>query len=432
MQARPKSKQLFQDLCKVIPGGVNSPVRACLQMEQLPMVVEKAFGDQLVDVDGHHYIDYCGSWGALIHGHAHPAILKTVQQRMEKGTSFGITTEIEERLASKVVEIVDSVDQVRFVSSGTEATMSAIRLARGVTGRELIVKFDGNYHGHHDAFLVQAGSGLLTHGFQSLGAGVCSEGVKQTISLPYNDVEKARQLLLHPDYCQRIAAVIIEPIAGNMGVVPATESFLDFLRKSTEKIGALLIFDEVMSGFRVALKGAQGHFGIKPDLTCFGKIIGGGFPAAAFGGAKRIMSHLSPLGAVYQAGTLSGNPVAMQAGLTSLELLQLPNFYEDLEKKVALLLNPIKELIKKEKMNVALQQVGSMFTLFFGVPSVCDLEEAKQIDQKAFIKFFQTLFAQGIYIPPSPYEAWFVSSAHTEEHLIYTKEKIMQFLKNYY
>ena len=432
MQARPKSKQLFQDLCKVIPGGVNSPVRACLQMEQLPMVVEKAFGDQLVDVDGHHYIDYCGSWGALIHGHAHPAILKTVQQRMEKGTSFGITTEIEERLASKVVEIVDSVDQVRFVSSGTEATMSAIRLARGVTGRELIVKFDGNYHGHHDAFLVQAGSGLLTHGFQSLGAGVCSEGVKQTISLPYNDVEKARQLLLHPDYCQRIAAVIIEPIAGNMGVVPATESFLDFLRKSTEKIGALLIFDEVMSGFRVALKGAQGHFGIKPDLTCFGKIIGGGFPAAAFGGAKRIMSHLSPLGAVYQAGTLSGNPVAMQAGLTSLELLQLPNFYEDLEKKVALLLNPIKELIKKEKMNVALQQVGSMFTLFFGVPSVCDLEEAKQIDQKALIKFFQTLFAQGIYIPPSPYEAWFVSSAHTEEHLIYTKEKIMQFLKNYY
>ena len=432
MQARPKSKQLFQDLCKVIPGGVNSPVRACLQMEQLPMVVEKAFGDQLVDVDGHHYIDYCGSWGALIHGHAHPAILKTVQQRMEKGTSFGITTEIEERLASKVVEIVDSVDQVRFVSSGTEATMSAIRLARGVTGRELIVKFDGNYHGHHDAFLVQAGSGLLTHGFQSLGAGVCSEGVKQTISLPYNDVEKARQLLLHPDYCQRIAAVIIEPIAGNMGVVPATESFLDFLRKSTEKIGALLIFDEVMSGFRVALKGAQGHFGIKPDLTCFGKIIGGGFPAAAFVGAKRIMPHLSPLGAVYQAGTLSGNPVAMQAGLTSLELLQLPNFYEDLEKKVALLLNPIKELIKKEKMNVALQQVGSMFTLFFGVPSVCNLEEAKQIDQKAFIKFFQTLFAQGIYIPPSPYEAWFVSSAHTEEHLLYTKEKIMQFLKNYY
>jgi len=429
MPKRPKSHQIFQELCHVIPGGVNSPVRSCLQMKQLPMVVDHAFQDQLVDADGLHYIDYCGSWGALIHGHAHPDILQAVKMRMDKGTSFGITTAIEAELAKEIVKLIDSVEKIRFVSSGTEATMSAVRLARGFTRREVIIKFSGNYHGHTDYFLVEAGSGVLNTTSTASSAGIPYEIVKHTISLPYNNIEALKNVLYHPDYRENIAAVIIEPIAGNMGVVPANLEFLQFLRSATQEIGALLIFDEVISGFRVGLKGAQGYFSIKPDLTCFGKIIGGGFPAAAFGGREEIMNCLAPLGNVYQAGTLSGNPVAMEAGLQGLKLLQSSGFYEDLLAKTNLLLDPIRKKIEELNLNICIQQIGSMFTLFFGKKRVGNLKEAMEVNKELFIHFFQTLFKQGIYIPPSPYESWFVSSVHTKEHLFYTSEKVVEFLE---
>lgn len=299
---RIKSESIYKNLCGVIPGGVNSPVRSCLKMDQIPMVVERAIEDQLIDADGQSYIDYCSSWGALIHGHAHPAILEAVKARMDKGTSFGITTSIEGELAYEIVNLIDSVEKIRFVSSGTEATMSAVRLARGFTKRDLIVKFSGNYHGHADHFLVQAGSGVLEVSSTASSAGVPEEMVKHTINLPYNDIESCSQLFNNPDYRHYIAAVILEPIAANMGVVPASHEFIQFLRSATHEIGALLIFDEVINGFRVGLRGAQEYYSIKPDLTCFGKIIGGGFPAAAFGGRRDIMDHLAPLGSVYQAG----------------------------------------------------------------------------------------------------------------------------------
>lgn len=336
MNSRLISEAIYKNLCEVIPGGVNSPVRSCLKMGQLPMVVDRAYEDQLIDADGHTYIDFCGSWGALIHGHAHPAILEAVKVRMDKGTSFGITTSIEGELAHEIVKLIDSIEKIRFVSSGTEATMSAVRLARGVTKREVIVKFSGNYHGHADHFLVQAGSGVLEVSPTASSAGVPEEMVKHTINLPYNDVESCRQLFNHPDYRHCIAAVILEPIAANMGVVPASHEFIRYLRSATEEMGALLIFDEVINGFRVGLRGAQEYYSIKPDLTCFGKIIGGGFPAAAFGGRREVMDQLAPLGSVYQAGTLSGNPVAMEAGLQSLKLLQRPGFYEELQAKTDL------------------------------------------------------------------------------------------------
>lgn len=428
MTTRTQSTRIYQKLCTLIPGGVNSPVRSCLKMKQVPLVVERAFEDQLVDADGIHYIDYCGSWGALIHGHAHPVILEAVKARMDKGTSFGITTAIEGELARQVVDLIDSVEKIRFVSSGTEATMSALRLARGYKNREFIVKFSGNYHGHTDYLLVQAGSGVLDVSSTASSAGVPAGIIKYTLNLPYNDIEACKNIFYHPDYRDRIAAVILEPIAGNMGVVPATQDFIQFLRASTQEIGALLIFDEVMTGFRVGLKGAQHYFSVTPDLTCFGKIIGGGFPAAAFGGRQEIMNHLAPLGPVYQAGTLSGNPIAMEAGSQGLKLLQTPGFYEKLQAKVDLLLEPIKQEIKKNNWNVCVQQVGSMFTLFFGKKSVHNLKDALETDDEIFVHFFQTLFKQGIYIPPSPHEAWFISQAHTENHLIQTREAILKFL----
>ncbi len=428
MSSRPISQQIFQKLCEVIPGGVNSPVRSCSQMNQLPLVVERAFEDQIVDADGHTYIDYCGSWGALIHGHTHPKIIEAVKTRMDKGTSFGITTAVEEKLAREVVNLIESVEQIRFVSSGTEATMSAIRLARGFTKREMIIKFSGNYHGHTDYFLVNAGSGVLNTSSTASSAGVPDAIIKDTIDLPYNDIERCKTIMYHPDYRNQIAAVIIEPVAGNMGVVPANLEFIQFLRLATEEIGALLIFDEVMSGFRVALKGAQGFYNVKPDLTCFGKIVGGGFPAAAFGGRYEIMQCLAPLGAVYQAGTLSGNPLAMEAGLQSLQLLQTPNFYQNLQQKVDLLLKPLQAKIAENNWNVCIQQAGSMFTLFMGKRKVTNLVDAKETDFEMFVQLFQFLFQQGIYIPPSPYEAWFISTAHTDEHLIYTRECIIKFL----
>lgn len=431
LKKRPKSEQIYQKLCRLIPGGVNSPVRSCKGMGQLPLVVDSAHEDLITDADGHSYIDYCGSWGALIHGHAHPVIVEALRKRLEKGTSFGITTALEGEIADEVVRKIDSIDKIRFVSSGTEATMSVARLARGFTKKEIIVKFSGNYHGHADFFLVQAGSGVLEVSPSASSEGIPEEIIKKTISLPYNDIEACEKLFSHPHYRNRIAAVILEPIAGNMGVVPADLPFIQFLRKATEKMKSLLIFDEVITGFRVDFKGAQNLYSIKPDLTCFGKIIGGGLPAAAFGGREEIMNFLAPLGAVYQAGTLSGNPLAMEAGLQSLRLLRQPGFYEELQSKTDLLLSPIKQKIEEKKWNACIQQVGSMFTLFLGKKKVRNLDEALQVDTQLYAKMFRTLFNQGIYIPPSPHESWFISSAHRDKHLIQTREAILAFMEEH-
>jgi glutamate-1-semialdehyde 2,1-aminomutase len=423
---RPNSKKIYEELCQVIPGGVNSPVRSCRQMDQLPMVVAYGKEDLLFDEDGHSYIDYCCSWGALIHGHAHSKIVKAVQSRVEKGSSFGITSKVEEELAREVVHLIDSIEKIRFVSSGTEATMSAARLARGYTGRDLIVKFSGHYHGHADFFLVEAGSGVFGLTPSSSSAGIPSEIVKQTVCLPFNNIKIMEEFFLEKG--SHVAAVILEPIAANMGLVPAEPEFLAYLREATKKIGALLIFDEVITGFRIGLHGAQGYFGIDPDLTCFGKIIGGGFPAAAFGGKAEIMDCLAPLGKVYQAGTLSGNPVAMEAGLQSLKLLKEPGFYQGLQLKADLLTKPLKQAIDEMGLNACIQQQGSLFTLFFGKRSVHHMEDVKEIDMEKYGRFFRYLFERGIYAPPSPHEAWFVSNAHKEENLIRTRGVILSFL----
>lgn len=429
MRQRPKSQEIYQRMCQSIPGGVNSPMRACKQMNQLPMVIDHGYRDIIVDVDGHKYIDFCGSWGALIHGHAHPVIMDAVKKRLEKGTSFGITTPLEGELAAEIIKRIPSIESIRFVSSGTEATMSVARLARGFTKRDFIVKFSGNYHGHADFFLVQAGSGVLQISPTASSAGIPEDVVKQTLSLKYNDIEGCRKVFSDPKYRNQIAAVILEPIAGNMGVVPAQPEFMQFLREETKKMGTLLIFDEVITGFRVGPQGAQYLYDIKPDLTCFGKIVGGGFPAAAFGGRREIMDCLAPLGSVYQAGTLSGNPLAMEAGLQSLRLLERPGFYEELERKTALLFDPILARIKNQGWNACVQRRGSMVTLFFGKKEINNLEEALEVDIQLFAKFFRAMFNRGIYIPPSPHEAWFISDAHEDENLKMTSEAILEFME---
>jgi glutamate-1-semialdehyde 2,1-aminomutase len=426
MHEKSHTQAIFEKLCEVIPGGVNSPVRSCQAMGQLPLIPERGEGDRVYDVDGNCFIDYCGSWGALIHGHAAPQILQAVQRRMALGTSFGMTTAIEEKLARLIVEAVPSVEKIRFVSSGTEATMSVARLARGYTGRPIIVKFTGHFHGHADHFLVRAGSGVAGLTPTSTSAGIPPEILMHTACLPFNDIEETRSYLN-----DRVAAVILEPIAANMGVVPATAAFLQMLREETARIGALLIFDEVISGFRVGYSGAQGLYGISPDLSCFGKIIGGGFPAAAFGGRGDIMDHLAPLGKVYQSGTLSGNPVAMEAGVQAVEMLQRPGIYEELEQKTQILTAPVQEWLKKrETFPACLQQVGSMFTLFFGKRKVERWEDAQTLDNQLFAKFFRYMFAHGVYIPPLQYEAWFVSTAHEEAHLLKTRDLILEFLES--
>ncbi|KAF3362005.1 Glutamate-1-semialdehyde 2,1-aminomutase [Chlamydiales bacterium STE3] len=423
---RQKTQEIYHRLKQVIPGGVNSPVRACLAVKQLPLIIDRAEADLIFDVDGKSYIDFCGSWGALIHGHAHPAILDAAEKRMRKGTSFGISTAIEEQLARKVTEIVPSIEKIRFVSSGTEATMSAVRLARGYTSRSVIVKFSGNYHGHADQFLVQAGSGVLDLSPTSSSKGIPDEMVKHTLSLPFNDQEAIQKLF--DSQGDQIACVILEPVAGNMGVIPATAEFIECLRSLTSRHGALLIFDEVMTGFRVALKGAQDLYDIQPDLTCLGKIVGGGFPAAAFGGKAEIMNMLAPLGPVYQAGTLSGNPVAMEAGLQALLLVEAPSFYKDLQAKTDFLLKPIQEKMATLTTPACIQSVGSMFTLFFGLRKVNHLEDTKKLNKELFAQFFKFLLEKGVYIPPLQCEAWFISMAHSDENLLKTRNYILQFL----
>lgn len=426
---RPKSKKYFDACCTIVPGGTHSPVRAFKGLGISPMIVERGEEDLIYDVDGHSYIDYCGSWGPLIHGHAHPEIVAAAQAQLTKGTTFGIITSVEEKLARIIIKHVPSVEKIRFVSSGTEATMSAARLARGFTGRDLIVKFSGHYHGHADFFLVQAGSGVLGLNATSTSAGIPDDFVRHTACLKFNDTEGCRQFLLDPNNRNRVAAVILEPVAGNMGCVPGKPEFLRMLRETTQEIGALLIFDEVITGFRIGLGGAQALYGIKPDLSCFGKIIGGGFPAAAFGGRGDIMDYLAPLGSVYQAGTLSGNPVAMEAGFQSIKMLERAGTYEQLQSKTALIVEPVKQMIRKKEINACVQGVGSMFTLFFGRRSVENMEEAKQCDLDAFARFFRYLFERGVYIPPMQCEAWFVSLAHREENLLKTRDLILSYFE---
>lgn len=424
---RPLTEELFEKSKTVIPHGVNSPVRSLWGFEQTPLIAALGKGDLIVDVDQHAYIDYCGSWGALIHGHAHPAIVQAAQQRVALGSSFGTATATEEKLARKIVDLIPSIDKIRFVSSGTEATMSAIRLARGVTNRDIVIKFSGHYHGHADFLLVQAGSGVATLSSSSSSAGVPLDSVRHTLCLPFNDVTTCCQAIR--EYGTQLAAVILEPIAANMGLVPPISGFIEMLREETAKCGALLIFDEVITGFRVGLQGAQGLFDIQPDLTCLGKIIGGGFPAAAFGGRADIMEALAPGGKVYQAGTLSGNPVAMEAGYQALCLLESPGFYERLAAKTDQLLEPIRAWMRKERPNLCLHQVGSLFTLFFDAQEIKNFEDVKKTDASKFKTFFKQAFSKGIYLSPSLYEAHFVSSAHTQDHIDYTSYVLLDLLK---
>lgn len=426
---RTQCEEEYAKLCNVIPGGVNSPVRSWKAVGLTPMVVKSGCGDMITDVDGNDYVDYCLSWGALLLGHAHPQVIEACKLRMEKGTTFGITMVEERELAEKIISHLPSIEKIRFVSSGTEATMSAVRLARGYTKRELIIKFAGNFHGHADFFLVQAGSGVFNLPACS-SQGIPEGSIQNTLCLPYNNAEILRQVMRDPANQGRIAAVIVEPVAGNLGVIPPTPEFVSALRKETEETGALLIYDEVMTGYHVGLHGAQGLFGIQPDLTTLAKVIGGGFPAAAFGGRREIMDMLAPLGSVYQSGTLSGNPVAMVAGLETLKIAEAPGFYEEMENRLSILLDPIRDYIVEHGENACVQQCGSMFTLFFGSRKVSNLEDVQKLDFARFARFFAHMLERGIYIPPLQQEAWFISSAHTKENLMMTRDAILDFFKS--
>lgn len=426
IDARPLTEALYDLSCHFMPGGVNSPVRSFKSLEMTPLMIESGKGEKIIDVDGNTYLDFCQSWGALILGHLPNPVVQALKKQLEKGTSFGIATRLEQQLAEKIIYHLPSIERIRFVSSGTEATMTAIRLARGYTGKPKIIKFNGHFHGHSDHLLVQAGSGV-TDLPQASSSGILEEVVRATFSLPFNEIETCRSFLSSRD---DIAAILLEPIAGNMGVVPAHPSFLKMLREESEKRGIVLIFDEVITGFRVGLQGAQGLYGIQPDLTCLGKVIGGGLPAAAFGGKKELMDQIAPLGNVYQAGTLSGNPLAMTAGLATLNCLEEPLFFETLNAKTEQFLKPFREIVLQYDLPVAIQNVGSMFTFFFGVKKVEKKEDLLGLDQNRFKAFFKSLFSRGIYFSPSAYEAHFLSSAHTEESLKKAQLAIIEFLSS--
>lgn len=421
------SAQIYAKACEVIPGGVNSPVRSFRHLRMDPLIVESAAGDQLFDADGNVYIDYCCSWGALIAGHAHPRIVDGAIDQIKKGSSYGVSTEIEQKIATKIVDTIPSIEKVRFVTSGTEATMTAMRIARGYTERNKIIKFTGHYHGHSDSLLVQAGSGVASLNPLATSKGVSPSTIADTICLPFNDFESVKSFFRFSPEAHQVAAIILEPVTGNMGVVLPEPGFLEMLREESARVGALLIFDEVITGFRLGLQGAQGIYQIDPDLTCLGKVIGGGFPVAAVGGKRKILDILAPLGPVYQAGTLSGNPVAMRAGWEALSLVGEKGFYEELQRKADLLANPLREALKNK--NGCIQQAGSMFNLFFGVKKIASKEDLKKMDEEMFIRFFHYLFKRGIYISPSAHEAWFVSSAHLDEHLEATADVMIQFIR---
>lgn len=409
---REKSKALFERAKRYIPGGVNSPVRAGKAVGIVPPFISKANGCLMWDVDGNQYIDYVCSWGPMILGHANPQVTRALAHSVEHGTSYGAPTEMEVEMAETIVEMVPSIELVRMVNSGTEATMSALRLARGYTSREKIIKFDGCYHGHADSLLVSAGSGVATLGIPD-SPGVPQDLARHTISLPFNNLESVAQAFR--EFPGDIAAVIVEPVPGNMGVIMPDASFLRGLRKITLENGALLVFDEVISGFRVAAGGAQEFFGILPDLTCLGKIIGGGLPVGAYGGKKEIMSRMAPEGDVYQAGTLSGNPLAMAAGLATLNILKQSEVYNELERKGEMLFTGLQEAARTAGIQVSINRIGSMGSLFFTSEPVTDFLTAKASDENLFKRYFRSMLEQGIYLAPSPYEATFLSTAHTEE-----------------
>jgi glutamate-1-semialdehyde 2,1-aminomutase len=416
---RPISEEIFRRGERVLVGGVNSPVRAFRGVGGVPLVVERAQGSRLLDVDGNEYLDYVCSWGALILGHAYPAVRDAIQDQASRGTSYGMTSPLEIELAEKISAADPSVGMIRFVSSGTEATMSAIRLARGFTGRDLIVKFQGCYHGHSDSFLSEAGSGLATLGIAS-SPGVPDGLARLTLNAPYNDPASVARLFR--EHSGRIAAVIVEPVAANMGVVAPAQNFLGELRAITTREGALLIFDEVITGFRMAYGGAQALFGIQPDLSTFGKIIGGGLPVAAYGGRRDVMQRVAPLGSVYQAGTLSGNPLAMRAGLAVLPLLQRPGFYESLNAAAAQLAAGLRGALCDAAISGQVNAAGSLVTIFFTAEPVRDYDGAKKSDTRLYAAFFHEMLARGIFLPPSQYEALFVSAAHSPEDILRTIE----------
>jgi len=402
---------LFARAQKLLPGGVNSPVRAFRSVGGEPFFTERADGPYLWDVEGKRYTDYVGSWGPMIVGHNHPVVREAVERAIRNGLSFGTPCPAEVTMAETIVSLIPSVDMVRMVNSGTEATMSAIRLARGATGRSKIVKFEGCYHGHGDSFLVKAGSGALTFGVPT-SPGVPKASADLTLTLPYNDIDAAR--LLFAQEGKEIAGLIIEPVAGNMNCIPPKDGYLQALRELCTEHGVLLIFDEVMTGFRVALGGAQAYYGITPDLTCFGKIIGGGMPVGAYGGRRDLMEQIAPSGPIYQAGTLSGNPVAMAAGLAMLQLIQAPGFYEDLTARTVRLTDGILAEAKKAGVPFSVNRVGAMFGLFFTDETVESYTQATTADVAAFNRFFHGMLERGVYLAPSAFEAGFVSSAHDD------------------
>lgn len=435
-----KSAAAFAEAKKLMPGGVNSPVRSYRSVDCNPPFIARAEGSHIYDIDGNDYIDYVGSWGPMVVGHAHPQVVKALQEAATRGTSYGAPTLIESQLAKKVMEVYPSIEVIRMVNSGTEATMSALRLARGYTHRNKIVKFIGCYHGHSDSLLVKAGSGMATFGVPD-SPGVTPGTAQDTITIPYNDFEAIKKVFAEQG--QEIAAIIVEPVAGNMGLVLPKPGYLDLLRKVTEENGALLIFDEVMCGFRASLGGAQAAYAIKPDLTCLGKIIGGGLPVAAYGGRREIMEQVSPAGPVYQAGTLSGNPLAMTAGLETLKIITAPpepgepDYSRVLTIKTKKLVLGVAQKAKEAGVTLQVQQAGSMFGFFFSPVEVVDYETSAAADQEAFKVWFKAMLEQGIYIAPSQFETLFMSGAHTDEEIDRTIEaagkalqQVAEYLKN--
>lgn len=420
-----RSSALFQDAQKYLPGGVNSPVRAFKGVGGTPIFIERAKGAYMYDADGQSYIDYINSWGPMIVGHAHPKVTEAIISQVEKGTSYGTPTELESEIAKLVVESVPGIDMVRFVNSGTEACMSAIRLARGFTKRDKIIKFAGCYHGHSDSFLIQAGSGAATFG-EPNSPGVTQGTAKDTLLANFNDLENVKSLFENNP--GEIAALILEPVAGNMGCIPPQEGFLEGLRELCTAHGALLIFDEVMTGFRLSMGGAQELFEITADIVTFGKVIGGGLPVGAFAGRREIMEYLAPIGPVYQAGTLSGNPLAMRAGLTTLQLLkQNPNCFEEVENTTLEIAEGVHNIFTKNSIEHSINVIGSMFSVFFTDLEVTDFETAKTANNPTFNRFYHHMLENGIYLPPSSFETWFISLAIQSEEIDKTLSAIDSF-----
>ncbi len=418
--------ELFQRARQLMPGGVNSPVRAFKSVGGEPFFTARADGAYLWDVEGKRYIDYIGSWGPMIAGHNHPAVREAVEHAVRNGLSFGTPCPAEVTMAETITRLVASMEMVRMVNSGTEATMSAIRLARGATGRDKIVKFEGCYHGHGDSFLVKAGSGALTFGVPT-SPGVPKQNADLTLTLPYNDLDAAK--MLFAEQGEQIAGLIIEPVAGNMNCILPREGYLQGLRELCDAHGALLIFDEVMTGFRVALGGAQAHYGVRPDLTTFGKIIGGGMPVGAYGGRRDLMEQVAPSGPIYQAGTLSGNPVAMAAGLAVLELLQAPGFHDALASRTRLLCDGLQAVADGEGVPFSTNRVGGMFGLFFTAEQVETFDQATATDTALFNRFFHGMLARGVYLAPSAFEAGFMSSAHSDQDIADTLQAAREALR---